>query len=504
MKKLFSFSVIIPALNEEYCLENCLKSLKNQDYRGKIEIIVADNGSSDKTLSIARSHKEVIAVEEQRKGVSFALRKGCETAHSEILVFTDADTKFPSHWLSQINEIFNSDSATVAVGGPYLFYDAGIVMTFLFNKITIPFIVFLYRLFIHRRSPSLACVNMAVKNEVYNKSGGFNPQINWGQEKDFIDRVVKFGQVMFDPRLIVFTSFRRYSGGHTNWLLIFFRAYKELIVSLARYFYVLLFHKILPAQKPIRIIPTNTRKKYITNGITFGVLLLAIIIYGSIMPSTQIFGSIVYRGQETANEKLVALTFDDGPYGEPTNQILNILREKNVQATFFVTGQNAQKYPKILQKEIADGHVIGNHSLNHSPTLFLQSSQSFFDNITQTDSIISNIANIHPRLFRPPYGLKSPIMLKALKKHNYEAILWNDMTDDYNAKELPEEITKKILKKLQSGSIITIHDGRDHHTDYPRDNIIQALPKIIDGIREAGYTPVTLDVLLHTNPYFSS
>ncbi len=200
--------------------------------------------------------------------------------------------------------------------------------------------------------------------------------------------------------------------------------------------------------------------------------------------------------------KLAALTFDDGPYGQATIDILDILKEKNAKATFFIIGKNAEEYPDILKREIAEGHIIGNHSFNHSKYLVFLSREKLVENIKDADTAIASVSGLHPRFFRPPYGYESPFMVETINKMGYAVILWNDATEDYYMKETSQEIQERILKKLEPGAIIDLHDGRDIHTDYPRDNLIEALPVIIDKIREKGYTLVTLDKIIDQQPYF--
>lgn len=211
------------------------------------------------------------------------------------------------------------------------------------------------------------------------------------------------------------------------------------------------------------------------------------------------------RGQ-TADKKtkLAAITFDDGPYGDATVQILDILNEKDVKATFFVMGMRAQQYPDLLKREVQEGHLIGNHSFDHSKRLYLLSKEKLLENIKNADGAIADAAGVHPKIFRPPYGYESPWMVNDLKKAGYSVIRWNDATEDYYMKESPDKITKSILRKLKKRAVIDLHDGRDIQPNYSRENLIKALPVIIDKIREKGYTFVTVDKIIKRQPYFSS
>lgn len=201
--------------------------------------------------------------------------------------------------------------------------------------------------------------------------------------------------------------------------------------------------------------------------------------------------------------KFVALTFDDGPYGDATVKILDILKEKNAEATFFVVGKNVQKYPEILKREIREGHIVGNHSFDHSKTLAILSREKLINNIKNADIAIAEAGGVHPSFFRPPYGFRSLSMEKHLKDAGYEIILWNNAPEDYLEKETSEEIIAMVLKKIKPGAIIDLHDGRDVRLNYSRENLIKALPIIIDEVRNKGYIIVGLDKIINKNPYFN-
>jgi chitin deacetylase len=494
--KLHTFSVVIPALNEEDYIASCLAVLSKQDYQGEFEVIVVDNGSTDKTIAIAQNFG-VKVVTEPLTGVTYALIRGCQQAKNEVLVFTDADSKPPINWLSQINICFNSSPDIVACGGPYKFYDGGAIFNFFTNFIVMP----VYLKLFFPRMKSLSCVNLAVRRNIYEKSGGFNSMIQWGQDAELCQRVQKFGEILLDPNNVVLTSFRRYHGGRVNFLTKTAHIIKESVAQIMRYVWIAQHNKFYPAQKPIRVKQVSRLRKLINNSVTAFTLLLAYLIFVFALPSTQFIGGAVHHGNKTQGLKMVALTFDDGPYGKATEQVLDILRNNWVKATFFVTGMNAEKYPELLKREVAAGHLIGNHSYNHSKVLFLESSHRIGRNILKTDSVIFSVVGLHPRYFRPCYGLTSELMDNTLKHMGYSIILWNVAAEDYDRKEPSEAIVRRILQQLKPGAIIVLHDGRDTHINYPRENMIRALPSIIAGIHKAGYVLVTLDQIINKPPY---
>ena len=199
--------------------------------------------------------------------------------------------------------------------------------------------------------------------------------------------------------------------------------------------------------------------------------------------------------------RYIALTFDDGPYGEPTSQILDILKSKGVPATFFVVGKNVEKYPDLLKREYAEGHTIGNHSYDHA-RLNLLASDQFRGNVSNAEAAIVRAIGVHPALFRAPYGLITKSMRAELKKEGFSYVGWNDDPDDWDFPHEPaDKIVPKVLKGAHPNKIILLHDGRDFHIGYPRGNTVAALPQIIDRLRMKGYTFVTVDQLLRIPAY---
>ena len=216
--------------------------------------------------------------------------------------------------------------------------------------------------------------------------------------------------------------------------------------------------------------------------------------------------SPAYAGAQTPTppspEKRIALTFDDGPYGTPTVQILDILKKENVRATFFVIGENVVKYPDIARAIVTDGNVIENHTYDHPKNLSTLPLVDFMSELSKTENAIIAATSEHPDLFRAPYGRTSPLMLKRLKSRGYTLVKWNDDPMDWNyQKSTPALILKRVLQQAKPNGIILMHDGRDTQVGYPRDNTIQALPEVIDALRKEGYTFVTVDKLLGKPAY---
>ena len=212
-----------------------------------------------------------------------------------------------------------------------------------------------------------------------------------------------------------------------------------------------------------------------------------------------------FRFHHGGSPKLVALTFDDGPYGEATNQILDILKKERVHATFFLLGLNVEKYPAIAKRIVNEGHVIGNHSYSHSGLLSEMPPAEFQAEIRHAENMIASTTGLRPRYYRPPFHSHTPGMDQQLKDMGYVVVLWDVSTKDYDqgtsSEFIVEQIVTRTLKGKKHQHIILLHDGRDVQIGYPRQNVIQALPQIIGQLKEKGYRFVTVEQITHQPPY---
>jgi len=157
--------------------------------------------------------------------------------------------------------------------------------------------------------------------------------------------------------------------------------------------------------------------------------------------------------------KEVALTFDDGPT-EFTPKFLDILKEKNIKATFFCIGTQIEKYPEIFQRIINEGHAIGNHTYSHSNNTGFLSTSKMIEEILECDEVMLKTGNIKTHLYRPPFGVTNPNITKAIKKTQKRSIGWNVRSLDTVIND-DKKIYKRITKNLKKGSIILMHDTSD-------------------------------------------
>jgi peptidoglycan/xylan/chitin deacetylase (PgdA/CDA1 family) len=208
-------------------------------------------------------------------------------------------------------------------------------------------------------------------------------------------------------------------------------------------------------------------------------------------PGWHLFGPALFRGP--AEGRRVALTFDDGPTAF-TEQILDILRARNVPATFFVCGRNVERYPQILSRIHADGHAIGNHTYSH-PRPYFRRRAFFASQIDRTQDAIARVTGQRPKIFRPPYGKRWFGLRSVLRERGLHCIKWSNY--GYDCLE-ESDIVRETLRGLGPGSIILLHDGRRGFSSekVDRSRTVSALPAIIDGARRADLTFVPLSEFL--------
>ncbi len=199
-------------------------------------------------------------------------------------------------------------------------------------------------------------------------------------------------------------------------------------------------------------------------------------------------GAIVNAAKLTPEQKVIALTFDDGPWPESTGQVLDILKKNQIKGTFFLIGQNVKNYPSLVKREIAEGHVIGNHTWHHWYQ-FLNPQAAAYE-IDHTADLIYQVAGIKTNLFRPPGGIMHNGVASYARNSKYAIILWSSDSVDYSRPAVPKLINN-VFRRAKPGGIVLMHDGGGN-----RSKTVQALPEIIANFRKQGYRFVTIPELL--------
>lgn len=199
-------------------------------------------------------------------------------------------------------------------------------------------------------------------------------------------------------------------------------------------------------------------------------------------PASQEVSTGKIAGEEDVAKK-IALTFDDGPHPRYTEQLLDGLKERNVVATFFVTGENAENYPEIIRREQEEGHLIGNHTYSHIQ-LTSGNREAFREELVKTNEILENITGEKVSFVRPPYGSWDKSFEKEL---NMFPVLWNiDPLDwcSHNA----ECIAAKVVENAGDGDIILMHDYYD--------TSVTAALEVVDVLQKRGFQFVTVEEIL--------
>lgn len=208
-KKAPLFSVIIPAYNEQKYIENCIKSILNQNFdKNLYEVVVVNNASTDETAKIARDTGATV-VSEPKKGNTQARIKGIKETSGEIIAFTDADCRVPKDWLAKIYTHFKNDPKLDAAGGVFSFYDGSNILK-LIGKIG------------QRSTYHISGGNMAIKRNSYERIGGFDPKIAMGEDVNLHFKLKKHGKVIIDYTNIVETSSRRFSNNFIKTIAMYF------------------------------------------------------------------------------------------------------------------------------------------------------------------------------------------------------------------------------------------------------------------------------------------
>lgn len=185
----------------------------------------------------------------------------------------------------------------------------------------------------------------------------------------------------------------------------------------------------------------------------------------------------------------IALTFDDGPHPTKTSEILDILEENDVKATFFVVGENASQNEDVVERIIEDGHEIGNHTFFHK-YLGGEGRSVMEREIDLCDDVIFNHSEYSSHLFRPPGGLYDDTLTSVCAERGYSVVLWSIDTRDW-AGTLAKDICKEVYDYVEDGSIILMHDyvcGESHTAE--------ALREVIPKLKKLGYRFVTVSELI--------
>jgi peptidoglycan-N-acetylglucosamine deacetylase len=190
-----------------------------------------------------------------------------------------------------------------------------------------------------------------------------------------------------------------------------------------------------------------------------------------------LYPNFIWR--KPTQEKVIYLTFDDGPIPEITEFVLETLAKYNAKATFFCIGDNIQKHPNIFQKVINDGHSIGNHTFNHLKG-WATDDEIYFENILQCKDEMAS-RGVETNLFRPPYGRVKRSQANEISV-DYQIVMWDVLSGDFSLNLSSKTVLEKTLKHTENGSIVLFHDSVKANK-----NMSYALPRFLAHFSEKGF-----------------
>ncbi|MGL5514301.1 MAG: polysaccharide deacetylase family protein [Sporomusa sp.] len=224
----------------------------------------------------------------------------------------------------------------------------------------------------------------------------------------------------------------------------------------------------------------------------FGITTGFILILNAVLPANHFYGPVFSEVQ--TSQQLVALTFDDGPYPPYTNQLLDVLKERQVPATFFLIGRNAVKYPDLVRRIVAEGHQLGNHTYNHID-LLKADRETIVAEIDKTNKAIAGIVGYAPHVMRPPHGFRDAVVMDIMAEHQLKVIEWSVSGRDW-VNPGADVIAARTLGKVKNGSVVLLHDGDGIAAKADRTQTVEATRQIIDKLLAQGYKFVTVDEIL--------
>lgn len=180
-------------------------------------------------------------------------------------------------------------------------------------------------------------------------------------------------------------------------------------------------------------------------------------------------------------EKILYLTFDDGPIPEVTPWVLDQLAQYDAHATFFCVGDNIRKHPEVFQEVVAAGHAVGNHTFHHLNG-WISENIPYFHDIRHCANLVNTV------LFRPPYGRLKPKQSQFLLRH-YRIIMWDVLSGDFDSRLTPQQCFENVADNAGPGSIVVFHDSRK-----AEQRLVHALPRVLEHFHALGYRFECLNV----------
>ena len=219
-----------------------------------------------------------------------------------------------------------------------------------------------------------------------------------------------------------------------------------------------------------------------------GLLLMAV------LPGNSFYGETITSVKVPNGKKLVALTFDDGPYPPYTQKLLDVLEKKQVKVTFFMVGNNASKNPEVVTLVTSKWHEVALHAEEHKDFLKLNE-QELVGNILRGKKILEGLTRKPVKYLRPPHGFRDWTVMEAASNAGLKVVNWSVIPRDWTNPGA-QEIADRVCKNVVPGAIVLLHDGDAPAQTTSREQTVEATALIIDELRKQGYNFVTVSQLL--------
>lgn len=209
------------------------------------------------------------------------------------------------------------------------------------------------------------------------------------------------------------------------------------------------------------------------------VVFAALFLAGLFRPQLGFFLPLLNRVE--TEEPVVYLTFDDGPHPETTALLLDYLRAEGIDATFFVVGARVQAHRELLLRIVEEGHQVGNHSMNHRHGAALSSAKRWRAELEEADRAIEAVLHWRPRLFRPPVGITTPSLAKALQGGPRQTVGWTKRLGDWFGKDA-QAVARRLVEAARPGAVFTLHDH-----PHPGASALEVLKTAVPELKRRGY-----------------